>query len=265
MFSIRQSAIAEEAQPGKLAQLLEQAEKAAHDVALDPSLLDFLYKHRRFDVPSRDAWVKEMRTAAALEAAMRAAGRDFWDDLDSYLESGARQKALAALKMPQGMLLMTSHGGFTAMRRRFLKTCLEREGGCLALRRGMIEEDRRHSLFAALRELQGGGCAIMAPDGPFGKRTATLNVLGKQFPAGEGAAYLAATTGCATGWFIMVRVGDRFSPVIESGPQIQKGEKFDSFKERFYAFISERIEAVVTGDPRNIILGPRWVRALKAG
>jgi hypothetical protein len=265
MFSIKQSAIAEEVQPGKLAQLLEQAEKAADDVALDPSLLDFLYKHRRFDVPSREAWVKEVRTAAALEAAMRAAGRDYWADLDGYLERGARHKALTTLKQPQGMLLITSHGGFTTLKRKFLTSCLVREGGCLALSRDVIEKDRRSVLFAALRALQGGGSAIMAPDGPFGKRTATLNVLGKQFPAGEGVAYLAATSGCATGWYNVVRAGDRFSPIIEIGPQFQKGEKFEAFKERLYAFMSKRIGAIVTGDPRNLILQPRWTRILRAG
>jgi hypothetical protein len=104
----------------------------------------------------------------------------------------------------------------------------------------------------------------MASDGPDGKITGTLNVLGATSPAGEGAAYLAYATNCETGWYTVLRAGDKFTPVIEPGLRKNKGESFPEFKDRFQRFYSAKIEEIFTGDPNNIVLRPGWSRVFYA-
>lgn len=90
---------------------------------------------------------------------------------------------------------------------------------------------------------------------------ATFNVVGKQVAGGDGAAYLAAQSGCETGWFSLARENERFVPVIYKGPRKAENERFSEFKDRFYRFYSDKIESLLLGNPRNIVLGPKWVRA----
>jgi hypothetical protein len=129
-----------------------------------------------------------------------------------------------------------------------------------ALKKG---QDPREALFNALRVLQEGGTVALAPDGPMGKQSIELNVLGTKSPAGDGAAFLAYQSNCATAWCTAIRENDRFVPILEMGPRRESGESFKDFQDRFFRFYVEKIEGVLTGDPNNIALAGRWTNVLK--
>jgi hypothetical protein len=158
--------------------------------------------------------------------------------------------------------LMSFHGGFV----RFTQSLfLARFAAAAAPSQTSIVggfSNVRENLFESLRVLQRGGVTLMAPDGPVGKQSLSLHVLGRTFPMGDGAAFLAYTANCNTAWYVTERQGDRFVPIIELGPKRQPGESFEEFKIRLNRFYADKIEAVATGDPRNIVFNRSWQQAL---
>jgi hypothetical protein len=163
------------------------------------------------------------------------------------------------LTSASGILLLTFHGGLITLRRKLFGT-FER-GLTFGLE---AAKDPSGKLFVAMRAIEDGQAVLIAPDGPFGKRSGTLNVLGMTTPAGEGGAFLAYATSCKTAWYSVEWEDRRLVPKLESGPRRQADESYSDFKNRLFSFCSEKIEASLTGDPRNIALrGGQWKRLVK--
>lgn len=243
------------------ASLLSKAEEVAARLKVDAGLLDFLYSNSRWQPMSRTDWEKDVRFATAINHVLKDA-LDHPTDLDSFLDQEAKHRAIDKLKAPHGLLMMISHGGFTSTRRGFYRI-ISKEVRLGRLGKAAIGEDQRQAMFVALRTLQDGGAIVMAPDGPQGQQlTLPKTILGKTWHAGKGAGFLATASGCVTAWYSMAFDGKCFVPQVDLGPQFKKGMTADEFSNRLYCFYADRIESILTGDPRNIVLRPGWIKKL---
>jgi lauroyl/myristoyl acyltransferase len=242
------------------ASLIDEAEKLADDLRLNSRALDFLYSRSRYRSMPRAEWERNIRISAALNQVMRRTKDGY--DFKFFFDQEATQNALESLRSPDGLLLLTCHGGFSRARRGFYRFLSTQQFHLMRLGKKAIVEDQRQALFAALRTLQDGGAVQIAPDGPRGQQMSAPKILGKAWQVGEGAGFLASTSECATAWYSIVLDGQCFVPHVETGPQFKRGGSADEFSERLYQFYADRIEALLTGDPRNIVLGPRWARIL---
>jgi hypothetical protein len=99
----------------------------------------------------------------------------------------------------------------------------------------------------------------MMPDGRLGKRNHFGKMLGRSIPTPIGAAFLAYESRCFSAWFNTVPRGGRLVPVVQEAPKPGKGEKFESFAERWLRFYWGQLEAFLTGDPSELcIIGKYW-------
>jgi lauroyl/myristoyl acyltransferase len=159
-------------------------------------------------------------------------------------------------------LFLTFHGGFVIMARKLFAT-LFRDGVSIQNHRSRAnfsaKLDPAAALFNALRALQEGKSVIMSPDGPYGKHSCAMHVLGRTAEMADGAAFLAYEAKCETAWFTVVRDDSGFRPDIQVGPRREDGERYKQFQQRLCDFYGERIAALYSGDPRNIALSRRWV------
>src|SRR5206468_1104558 len=48
------------------------------------------------------------------------------------------------------------------------------------------------------------------------------------------------------------------------GPHCEEGEPFNDFRDRFFRYYVEKIEAALTGDPRNVVASSNWARTFSA-
>ena len=120
--------------------------------------------------------------------------------------------------------------------------------------------------FKAIKILRDRKMLLMVPDargrvkqGGF-KESSEVEILGRPRQFADGAPTIAFESGCATGWYMVIREGDRFVPVYEPGPSREAKESFTTFKERWWAFYAAQVEKLFTGDPRNISLFHFWPR-----
>jgi hypothetical protein len=179
--------------------------------------------------------------------------------IDALLE---RLKSTA--ESSKGTLLVTFHGAFAPVAVELFRR--RSAGGTTLAGGGILEEgedavtDFKDAMFTALNKLRDGGVVLMTPDGQKGRQENQLKLLDIDAPVGEGAAFLAFTSGCNTGWYTVVRDGDGFAPLFEPGPSRRSGEKLGEFSERFHEFYARQIESIFTGDPRNIVIFGRWAK-----
>lgn len=241
-------------------QILRRAEQIADSISIEARLLDFLYQRSRWQPMPRPEWERWVKVACAVDRLLTTEFRRLpRAKLANLLDDKSRHEFETFLSA-KGRLLLTFHGAFVLIARRiFIDRDKQRSdfgrGGNINSRR-----DHRGALFAALRALQDGQSVVISPDGPDGKLSGVLNLLGTQSPAGEGAAFLAAASGCKTAWYTVCRTGDTFVPVFEEGPTRAKDESAKQFSDRLYQFYAAKIEENFTGDPRNIVLRRRWTR-----
>lgn len=245
--------------------LIERASELAERIKLPQSALDYLYRHSQWPCASQTAWEKDVKTACAIGSMMRGLDQSMHQREFSRIADGVDLSGRLPAE-PGGTLLLTIHGGFTVMARWLFRTAIQ--DGLLLGKGGIRSGDGRKLvqrnghygdiLFAALRHIQGGGTLLLAPDGLQGKRTESIDVLGRGMRLGDGATFIAHTTGCATVWYNLVRKGDYFSPVLEHGPRREERESFNEFQNRLYSFLKQKIEDIFVGDPRNIAVTSRW-------
>jgi hypothetical protein len=241
-------------------QILNRAEQIADSVTIEAALFDFLYRRSRWQPMQRSEWERCVKVACAIDRLLTTEFRRLPRGKLANLFDDKSKRDFEAFLSAKGRLLLTFHGAFVLVARRlFIDIDKQRSdfgrGGNINSRR-----DHRGALFSALRALQDGQSLVISPDGPDGKLSGVLNVLGTQSPAGEGAAFLAAASGCKTAWYTVGREGDRFVPVFAEGPTRTKDETPQQFGDRLHRFYSEKIEEMFTGDPRNIVLRRRWSR-----
>lgn len=246
-------------------ELFARAAQLRDRIKIEPTLLDYLHRHNRDETP-RTVWERHVRMAWALESVMHKYRQSLQlDGPDGLIDESAKQRVLERLNSGKPILLLNFHGGFVAIKQRFFTANTAADKLGLVLKNGPSKEDPGASLFAALRSLQNGQAILMAPDGPNGKQNASFAVLDKVMPGGDGAAYLATAAECNTAWYDCVVDGNRFRPQIVLGPKREQHERFEAFRDRLHAFYAEKIESVLTGDPRNLVLRPRWTRILVEG
>lgn len=249
--------------------LFENAEKIAPRITIGEPILNYLYENSRWQRLPRADWEREVRIACATDhivfnffPGLKLGG------LAALVDQATMTNASRSVASSKGTLFLTFHGAHVLVAKKIFASAFER--GLLLARHGTIlgagaaKKDQRDALFALLRALEDGRNLFFAADGRNGRQTATLNVLGTATAAGEGAAFLAHASGCNTAWYTVVREDNRFVPIVEAGPTKAKGESLKNFSDRLYRFYSERIEAMFTGDPRNIVFRPRWGRVLNA-
>ena len=252
--------------------VFSHAEEMAKTFKIDPKVLDFLFAHRRDRAMPRDIWEKEVRIAYCAEQLLPQLPRYTFETL---VDPDARSVATETLRVSGGMVLLVFHGSFLQTSRKMFpliypagmgEGILVAGEGRLRSKDGVLRAgaDPRKALFVALKAVLGGEIVYIGPDGPTGRQSGTLNVLGVHRSAGEGAAFLAHSCKCATGWYAVRRVGNRLVPVIEPGPRAIDGESFGEFQDRLYKFYVEKIEEVLTGDPHNIAVRGRWAQVFAA-
>jgi hypothetical protein len=244
------------------AALFAAAKTLSREVEIDPAVLDYLYARRASSTLSRADWEAAVRDATAAFVMLRSPSRDVpWTKL---LEPKTIDRALHKLaeepNASRGTLLITFHGAFSKTGVRLFS----RRAAGIVLGVGQIRDDMRGTLFEALNALRDGRMVLMAPDGGRGRQTTHVNILGARVAIGDGVAFLAHASRCNTAWYTIMRQGDLLVPVIVPGPVAGDGETAAAFAERLHGFYAQQIEAVFTGDPRNLVLFGRWLKSFAA-
>ena len=220
------------------------------------SAADLLFERRRMKELNRAQWMEAFEGGRELERETALAAKEGDAGGVCRIDPQARQRFIdEAAGCKNGLLLLTFHGGFKTIKRHFLMEC-ETEINAVILRRGDIVSDRRTALFTSLRSLQQGRTVVMAPDGPHGRSSQTIDVLGHSLSIGDGAAFLAGTARCDTG------CDNGFVPVLTKGPVIDKGEKLESYQQRLNDFYAAQLEDYLTGPPGDILPNKRLQKAL---
>lgn len=226
------------------------------------SAADFLFERRRMKEMNRDEWMEAYTEAREFERETSLAAKEGDASGVCKIDPQARQSFIdQAAACKNGLLLLTFHGGFKTVKRHFLMAC-EKEINAVILRRGDIVSDRRTALFTSLRSLQQGRTVVMAPDGPHGRSSHTINVLGHALSIGDGAAFLASTARCDTGWYNVRRGENGFVPVLVKGPVADKGEKLEAYQQRLNDFYAAQLEDYLTGPAGDILPNKRLQKAL---
>ncbi len=245
--------------------LFQLAERAADRVELDRKFLDYLYEHSRLKMPRSD-WERTVLSAFCLDHIIRDFKSEFgFDKILDHVDRRATEETFKRINDGTGMVLMTFHGAFVSSIARQLFNIFAPGGASMeSISRGNWEAAPRHNprlaLFVALRVLMDKRPFLIAPDGRNGKLASSISVLGRDLMVGDGAAFLAYEAKCQTAWFTVVRGETGFVPLFVPGPRREEPEKFNDFKDRLLDFYQKQIEAVFSGDPRNIVPGRAWMQ-----
>jgi hypothetical protein len=246
-----------------ITQLTGNAERVADRISLPEAPLNYIYP-RHGGLETRPAWERDLRVAAALDHITNDVhfGRRILDvvDLDGW------EANLTAIADERGLLVLTYHGGFKRVMVKLfdftVATGTFLGAGQSGSKRIGAGTDSGAALFACLRWLQDGGILAIAPDARSGNLDQKAVVFGRAMRVGSGAAFIAYEARSPTAFYTVVREGDVFKPLLVAGPRCEPGEKYPAFRERLFKFYSAQIEAILTGYPKNIVLGARWVKRL---
>lgn len=72
-------------------------------------------------------------------------------------------------------------------------------------------------------------------------QTSEAKILVRPITFADGAPTFAFESGSATGWYTMVRDGDRFVPLIVLEPSRELKEPFKAYKDRWWAFYASQV------------------------
>jgi hypothetical protein len=231
-------------------------------------LFDMMFSKTRLPI-ARAEWDADFVMSLATSQVIK----DYF--LDRPLEElapifcdGFADYAAQNLVSPKGVLVLAGRVSFPYLLIRSFDHFVP-EGvliGCPPAYRGEHLElsDPRAVLFNALRALNEGRTVFIAPDGTYGGRFHDIEVLGMTCTISEGAAFLAYETGCDTVWYGLTRDDAGFSPMAVPGPRRAPGETYLQFRDRLGDFYGRCVTEVLTGDPRNMTVGGRWIRMLSA-
>lgn len=239
-------------------------------------ITDFLFEHRSDKAATLQQWTRGLRSAetwkhilADADTLARLVGSrespvhyPRLPELPDLVDVELAESLFAGLDLSRGLLLCTIHHAYLRLARECATLCMPEHH---MLTRGPGEknistkDDGALSVFKAIKILRDRKMLLMVPDARAGlllgeKEASQVTILGRPRLFADGAPTIAFESGCATGWYMMVRERDRFVPVYEPGPSRKAKESFASFKERWWAFYAGQIENLLTGDPRNIAL-----------
>ncbi len=247
--------------------ILENAEKVA-DAHGPDHVFDYLYRHARAPQAPREVWTRQVLVATCVGFILQDFfARESPSSVRSLFAPDAATQAARAMSSPRGVLALTFHGGFAALLPHFFIDFLD-DSLVIDLktrkRFGSVgADDPGAALFGALCALRDGRSVYLAPDGPLGKLTERIQVLGVSRPVSDSAAFLAFETSCDTVWYDMRRNGRLLVPVAEPGPSRAPGETFKEFRMRLMEFYRSKIEEHFTGDPQNLAVCEAWRWSLK--
>jgi hypothetical protein len=251
-------------------ELFSNARILASRITLSKEMSNHLFANSRAKGASRADWENSVKTAFAIQHLIVDGGISEAAQ-NELVDEQAKQTVLEQLDQSKGALVLLCHAGFSTVRFSFLKdhinniiymasTASRPQSGRGAPDRISVNLDARAGLFAGLKALLQKKVVLLAPDGKQGAQKSSISVLGKKTPIGEGAAFLAYESKCDTFWFAMKRSDERFIPVMMRGPSRLKAEKFPEFQDRFVQFYEDMLNDFFSGDPRNLMLTPRWAR-----
>jgi len=250
-------------------------------------ITDFLFEHRGDKTLSFSQWMHELRAAETWKHIMRDRGtihrlntihrlersRELLvhyprlPELTNLVDVERTKSMFARLDLSKGLLLCTIHHAHLGLARE-CATLYMPEHRILARGSGenmiSVKTDARLSAFKAVKILRDRKMLLMVPDARSRERrrefkeVSEVRILGRPRLFADGAPTIAFESGCATGWYMVMREGDRFVPVYEPGPSREVKETFTSFKERWWAFYAAQVEKLFTGDPSNISLFHYW-------
>lgn len=239
--------------------VFRDAAEQSRDVVLDEPAFRFLRRHSRLQDVDEAAWADRARLSIATGRIL--------DKLDyqQLVELTGRNRLTKIFgRIEPGTLFLMYHCGFIRAAKRLFTGYLPDNGrpGLLLAGGGTHKaaDDPGQALFGALRSLQAGHNLWVAPDGTLGRQSVVLDVLGTTSTGGEGAALLAHTARCPTVYFRLEVREDRLFPVIEAGPQCEPGERFRDFSARFHRAYADKLTDLLTGEPENLVMRPRWLR-----
>ena len=242
--------------------LFANARVLAPQIELDPRGIDHLFAHSRARSDSRAAWEGEIRTAYAAQHLLVNSHFPPAAQL-ALIDPDARYEALRRMNSPRGALVLVCHAGFSAVRINFIdrevENCVYMASSDKDPKRIPVHLDSRSALFAGLKALMQKKVLLLAPDGKQGALNARITVLGREFLIGDGAAFLAYESRCDTLWYSMHRTEDRFVPYVVPGPVREGRESFPEYRTRLIAFYEKMLNDFFSGDPRNLVLTPRWL------
>jgi len=247
-----------------VADALEDARKRANEISDPPRrVLDVLYANTRCTSMFRGEWEREVRIATALDKNLTHFGSvPLLRQVGKQIGEAARVAVVQQLTSAP-TLVLGYHGGFGFTRRKLFARLFP-EAVVIGATGKYAANDGAFALFAAREALLEGGLVLIAPDGRFGKESGTITVLGAQLPVTDGAPFLAYATNCNVAWFALIRTGDGFTLETVAGPRREHGETFADFRERFYRFYADRLEASLTTDPYNLPVSKNWKWTLTA-
>ena len=230
--------------------LIENASVLAKQIGIPNAVLSYLHRHSRWKAASRQQWLRDVRTACAIDLILRTEFTRRKPGNFSGLIDGVEN--LRAL--PEGTLLLTFHGGFVRLARKLFADLF---ASGIQIDRTVFS-DARAGLFGALRSLQDGHHVLIAPDGPGGSTSSQVRVFDITVPVAGGASFLAHASGAPTAWYSVLRTGDRFAVQVELGPKRRDEESLAAFEQRLFGFYGAKIEAMFSGDPQSLALSRRW-------
>ncbi len=248
--------------------ILAVADRMAHRVVPDPVALDRLFAVSRSGV-ERDEWESQVRQAFVIDQIVNDRNEIGLPGAAvlAPIRPGAWDAIAREIRDADRIVCLVFHSGFLSITR-FLYAQIPSSAairGRHTRRGGPSPNDKgRSALFAAFRDLQDGKPLLVAPDGPAGKLTEMLEVLGASRLIGEGAAFLAFEADARTVWLNVVREGTQLVPVLVEGPRRATGEKYPSFKARWAEFYGRQITEVLTGHPASLALRGRWSNLFSA-
>jgi hypothetical protein len=245
--------------------LLSLASLAAERLHVRPVLGETLFQSSPFEL-SRQEWDRLFRVGLALDhlvADRRHLGITT-NRVLSYADMPRWTEIANALQATPRMVCVMFHGAHLSVTR----ALHSQQDGWIALQaneannrdRVAASTDTKRALFLLFRQVENGKRVLIAPDGRWGKRLAPFTILGRQFTAGEGAAFIAYHARAELHWLHMEMRDDRFLPVCIKGPSVAAGESYQSYKERWNDFYANQIRSVVTGRPEGIALRMPWLR-----
>ncbi len=226
-------------------------------------LVKHLFRHSRYRLQKCEAWLRDVDVARATDVLVKAHFRGKPKILRSLVKGDVRASLAPDRDVASPTVLITFHGGFPVLTRMAFEAAFP-EGFMIRTGKGLQSAagNPRAVLFAALRILHEGGAVYVAPDGPFGRVTRSVSVLGGECPLAEGAAFLAFEANARVVWLHFARDGDAFVPVVATGPARLQNETFASFRERLEAFFAQQVTYALTAEPQSLGLTARWLAVL---
>ncbi len=258
--------------------LLDAVDVRADNIELDLPAFRRLFSVRRDRSLDWEDWSQRVRWGYSFETLVSdfVNLRTLFVDLlpDSELEVVRRR-----LSCETACVFLTSHSGLLSLR---LHLCQVLAPGALFIiasnelpshvtaelnsRWIALHKDGSNAkevLHAAIKELISGRSVWIAPDGCFAEKLEAVEVMGRKYEIGVGAALMAFESESPIVWVDVQKMGAKFVPSLVFGPRRMAGERYLNYKDRFLSFYGEMLDSQMTGNPETMVLNRRLLRRPK--